>query len=275
MKRVSIFFPLTLLCIGTAAGCKERTRERESNQLDSKSAEGSRNDGKEGKPKVDRTSAKDNKELDADVVAAWMKAGAIFAWYEPNNPRSGDWRASDSKPSGPGVLPVFTMSKLEGEMISKLPKPSAPFALILSRSGCTDAELKEVAGLSSLEYLSLGQTMVTDEGLKELAGLTNLRTLYLADTQVTDLGLKEVGKLKGIQGVHLSNTKVTDAGLKELAALTSLRHLSLNDTAVTDAGLRELAKHKSLQTLIIYQTRVTDAGAAELHKALPDLRIAR
>ena len=102
----------------------------------------------------------------------------LLAWYEPNNPGPGDWRASDAKPSGPGVLPVFTFEKIEPGESANFQNLLPPFALILSRTGATDAEVKEVAGLNNLEFLSLGSTQVTDEGLKELAGLTNLRILY-------------------------------------------------------------------------------------------------
>ena len=35
---------------------------------------------------------------------------------------------------------------------------------------------------------------MTDAGLKELAGLKSLQTLNLNDTQVTDAGLKELGR---------------------------------------------------------------------------------
>ena len=44
----------------------------------------------------------------------------------------------------------------------------------------TDAGLKELAGLKSLQSLRLGRTQVTDAGLKELARLKNLQSLTLA-----------------------------------------------------------------------------------------------
>ena len=43
----------------------------------------------------------------------------------------------------------------------------------------TDAGLKELAGLKSLQMLNLDSTKVTDAGLKELAGLKSLQTLNL------------------------------------------------------------------------------------------------
>ena len=65
---------------------------------------------------------------------------------------------------------------------------------------------------------------VTDAWLKELAGLKSLQTLGLSFTSVTDVGLKEVAKLKQLQSLYLGNTKVSDTGLKELAGLTELHN---------------------------------------------------
>ena len=121
--------------------------------------------------------------------------------------------------------------------------------------------------------LDLHSTKVTDAGLKELAGLKSLQVLNLAGTQVTDAGLKELADLKNLQILDLNLTKVTDAGLKELAGLKSLQTLNLNYTQVTDAGLKELAGLKSLRSLGLAGTKVTDAGVVELRKALSKCRI--
>ena len=119
----------------------------------------------------------------------------------------------------------------------------------------------------------LRNTQVTDARLKELAGLQSLQTLYLDGTNVTDTGLKELAGLKSLQHLNLAGTKVTDAGLKELAGLKSLQGLSLQTTLVTDVGLKELAGLKSVQLLNLDGTKVTDAGVEELRKALPSCTI--
>jgi hypothetical protein len=59
-------------------------------------------------------------------------------------------------------------------------------------------------------------TPVTNEALKELAGLTGLNYLNLYRTQVTDAGLKEFVGLKSLRDLDLSQTKVTSAGMAEL-----------------------------------------------------------
>ncbi len=100
-------------------------------------------------------------------------------------------------------MPVFQFSEWEEGVLVKLPDPGAPFGLCLNL------------------------TKVTDAGLKELAGLKSLQALYLAGTQVTDAGLKELAGLKSLQILDLRGTKVTDAGLKELAGLRACKVCTL------------------------------------------------
>ena len=89
-------------------------------------------------------------------------------------------------------------------------------------------------------HLDLDFTTVTDAGLKELAGLTGMQSLTLNGNNVTDVGLKELAALKDLQILNLQGTKVTDAGLKELAGLKKLKELNLAHTKVTDAGIQQL-----------------------------------
>src|SRR5437868_6633691 len=88
--------------------------------------------------------------------------------------------------------------------------------------------------------VDLDNTKVTDAGLKELKEVKSLQTLYLSVTAVTDAGLKELKELKNLQTLYLNGTKVTDRGLKELKDLKNLRTLEVAFTAVTDAGVKEL-----------------------------------
>ena len=96
--------------------------------------------------------------------------------------------------------------------------------------------MKELAGLKSLQSLSLYGTPVTDAGLKELAGL-KLTTLVLPFF-LSDRNLKYY--LAAIEPItlDLKGKQVTDVGLKELAELKSLQSLDLSHTPVTDAGLK-------------------------------------
>ena len=240
--------------------------------------------------------------LPENIVTAWKEAGATVGWLRVGE--FGSLEFVGEKEGKPGYLPAFYFAVWHEGRLANLPDPASAFgldlhwfperfsvvgdgrrpqhsevtdaglkelaglkslqALGLARTGVTDAGLKELAGLKSLQALDLGWTKVTGAGLKELAGLKSLQTLYLYGTQVTDAGLKELAGLKSLQSLNLEATQVTDAGLKELAGLKSLQSLNLGGTPVTDAGLKELAGLKSLQTLDLGSTKVTDAGLKEL-----------
>ena len=150
----------------------------------------------------------------------------------------------------------------------------------------TDAGLKELAGLTSLESLHLAGAGVKGPGLKELKDLKQLRWVEFGNGGVSDealRSLRQVGLLHAlasasygtgarrpaspaeVQALGLNSDKgVTDAGLKELKDFTDLEYLFLAGAGVTDAGLTELKDFKSLHTLDLSSTAVTDAGLREL-----------
>ena len=85
-------------------------------------------------------------------------------------------------------MPVFQFSEWKEGVLAKLPDPGTAFGLSLNATNVTDAGLKELAGLKSLQALNLNNTQVTDAGLKELTGLKSLQTVILTATQVTAAG---------------------------------------------------------------------------------------
>jgi Uma2 family endonuclease len=164
------------------------------------------------------------------------------------------------------VLEVISPSSLEKDT-EIMPK-------LYWRAGIAEYWLIDVRG-DRLEFRILFDTSITDAGLKELALLKSLQHLNLFKTRVTDAGLKELAGLKGLQTLIIGRTQITDAGLKELAGLAGLRLLDLTGTEVTDAGLKELAGLKGLKLSQLRDAKVTDAGVAELEKATPALQIIR
>jgi Leucine-rich repeat (LRR) protein len=142
--------------------------------------------------------------------------------------------------------------------------------LYLNATKVTDAGLKDLAPLKALQKLSLASTKVTDAGLKELAPLQELRQLDLEATLVQGPGLKDLAGLKRLEVLNLSRAKLSDAGLKEVAGLKGLTKLELSLNALTDAGLKDLAGLKGLKELNMGFTKVTNAGLKELG-ALPEL----
>lgn len=199
---------------------------------------------------------------DEATLAAWVKAGAQVGWVGMDEYDSIVFR---TQPDGlTALVQGFGFAEWQENLLAELLDPGVPFGLDLGYRQVTDAGLKELAGLTSLQTLNLRSTPVTDVGLKELAGLTSLQTLSLDTTKLTDVGLKELAGLTNLQTLSIGGTQLTDVGLKELAGLTSLQNLSLHSLPVTDAGLKELAGLTGLQTLSLGGTQVTDAGLKEL-----------
>jgi len=263
---------------------------------------------------------KQGKSLPQPVVDAWTQAGAEVGWVRLDSNGSFTFiPASATKPIGGGFhsgipngpvypgprggdkagdLAGFKIAQWREGAVARLPVPQQSFGIFLAVD-VTDAGLKELAGLNTLQALAVvggaqvtdaglkqltgltklqtlafwSSTQMTDAGLKELSGLKGLQNLCLRDNKVTDAGLKELVGLKGLQTLDLHNTQVTDAGLKQLAALTGVQSLDLSETKVKDAGLKELASLKGLQKLDLQGTQVTDAGLQELRNALPKCEI--
>jgi Leucine-rich repeat (LRR) protein/tRNA A-37 threonylcarbamoyl transferase component Bud32 len=145
--------------------------------------------------------------------------------------------------------------------------PAEEFQIVqvyLDNERADDAGLARLAGLQSLETLSLANTPVTDAGLKRLTGLDNLQNLILFGTKVTDAGAGALTRFPSLTSVDVGKTQVGDAGLAALAAMKSLKTLYLARTRVTDAGLAHLAGRKDFVKLDLSDTTVTYAGLAHL-----------
>jgi len=138
-------------------------------------------------------------------------------------------------------------------------------SLSLSRNHrITDAGLKALTGMSGLRKLSLHQTYVTDAGLSALAGMRELRELSLGQTRITDAGLSALAGLNRIEYVDLRETDISDDGMRNFRSLTAITTLDLDKTRVTGEVFEELAALKSLAVLGLIDCPVTDAGAAKL-----------
>jgi len=76
--------------------------------------------------------------------------------------------------------------------------------------------MMEIKKLLKLRYLDASETKITDAGLKELKGLRSLETVYLIATDISDAGLRELKALPNLQTLNVLNAKkVTKAGVNE------------------------------------------------------------
>ena len=234
--------------------------------------------------------AKSPEPIDPKVVAAWEKAGAELQWLRVD-PRDGTLTTYPSKTPRTGDLPAFVLTKaISPAALSRLPRPSAPFALDLSYakgedelvkelgafeelqalcfsggfSDLTDAGVLHLPRLKGLRSLDLGNTPITGKTLDVLTKLEKLTSLSLRDIKINDDTVGEIAGCKKLVTLSLAGTRVTDAGLKELVRLVQLRVLSLERTKVTDEGLKLLAKCRELRSLNLRLTGGTGAGLRSL-----------
>jgi hypothetical protein len=127
------------------------------------------------------------------------------------------------------------------------------------------SDVSPLAGLKSLEILSLYSTTVSD--LTPLEELKNLALLHLDRTQVSDLS--PLVRLKNLEMLSLAYTQVSD--LSPLAELKNLKRLYLYSTTASD--LSPLAELKSLEHLDLQNTQVSYDQVQELKQALPNCKI--
>ena len=146
------------------------------------------------------------KPLPENIVTAWKEAGAEVGWLRLDV--YGHLELVPEKEGKPGDLPAFRFTSRREGILAKLPAPAPAFGLSLRYTELTDAGLKELAGLKSLQTLDLYHTQVTDVGLKELAGLKSLQALDLGETKVTDGGVHELQQ--ALPGCRITRSKHLD-----------------------------------------------------------------
>jgi Leucine-rich repeat (LRR) protein len=133
-------------------------------------------------------------------------------------------------------------------------------------------DLKVLADLPSLRYLSLAGPAVTDASLRYVKPLKSLDCLKLMDSNVTDAGLNGISELTNLEILILSGSPITDAGITHLRGLPKLDELYMSDTPVTGKCLSKLAQIKSLRCLKLDGTYVCGEGLAHLEK-MPKLEV--
>jgi hypothetical protein len=69
----------------------------------------------------------------------------------------------------------------------------------------TDAAMAHLAGLTELEYLSIGGPQLTDKALSYLSNMKKLERLYIRGA-FTDDGLRHLEGLENLQYVQMSTT---------------------------------------------------------------------
>ena len=138
----------------------------------------------------------------------------------------------------------------------------------------SDRCMPHIAHLTRLKLLHLGMSGVTDAGMKYIRNLKSLEHLHLPD-RVTDRSLAYVAELPSLKGLYIGTiggSQVTNAGLRYLSKLTSLKELYLRGERIGDAGLANLRDLPQLEYLCLYGSHFTDKGMVHV-KNIPNLKI--
>jgi hypothetical protein len=130
--------------------------------------------------------------------------------------------------------------------------------------------VRNLSGLTSLEWLDLGHNQIGDEAMSHIQGLVGLRVLDLSYTELTDAGMTYLARMVSLEELDLRRTHITDAGLVHLGRLSRLKRLNLSWTEVTEVGVAaHLTELSELQDLGLACHRITDERLPHL---LPTLR---
>lgn len=231
------------------------------------------------------------------VAAKWRAAGAELGWLRAV---PGGGLTFVSGAPLPDDLPSFRFGGRgcgvgKDSIFHKLPDPGVPFGvsfspcrevrplarfanlagLDLGRCDVTDDDLKLVAGLPGLKYLTLAPMQLvpievpekrrcTSAGFKHLRGAKSLRHLAAAFLPVDDTVTEALGGLADLRSLDLGWTEVTDVGVQDLATLPKLAALNLSGTKVTDAGLADIGRIRGLEILDLRDTQVNGRGFKKL-----------
>lgn len=106
-----------------------------------------------------------------------------------------------------------------------------------------DSALEHIAGLTLLEWLDVGSTLMTNVGLERLTSLTNLRALTMGGNELSDAGLQALRQMPNLTYLDLSGRQgndknvwsiaMSDIGLQAVLSLKNLRELRFSCVSTT------------------------------------------
>jgi len=151
----------------------------------------------------------------------------------------------------------------------------------------TSAVFEHLAGLTSLESLDVGFSLVNDERFDRLASLERLHYFAFGGNKLTGRCLPLLRLLPALTHLDVSGKQQTDSGkwalelndfnMNSLEVLTGLRSLNVADMRISDESMKVIRGLTELETLDLSRTLVSSAGMKELRTldSLRDLRLAQ
>lgn len=185
----------------------------------------------------------------------------------------------ESLPRLAGLPHLFKISPFKSMTLTDaglrlLPEMRTLDELRLTAPKVTDAAMPYIAGCSSLQVLSLSAG-VTDAGLQYLPQLKQLRRLVLHNMKLNGEGLRAIGQLPELRQVDLMQVTFEPGGLRHLRLPPTVQLLRLWVTStMTEDDLKALEEVKSLRYLYLNVPTMTDRDMEHFAK-LPNLESLR
>ncbi len=143
----------------------------------------------------------------------------------------------------------------------------------------TEADFRTLGNCPTIRKLTLSGKSITDVTLTLLAGLASLDELSLDGAEISDEGYKRFGAFRELKSLALFHPAYGSAafrghGLAELKALPRLERLVFAGSTAGDAALEGVGTLTQLKEFRTWHTAQTQAGNAHLLK-LSNLRVLR
>ncbi|MEZ6139854.1 MAG: hypothetical protein R3B84_04705 [Zavarzinella sp.] len=158
------------------------------------------------------------------------------------------------------------------------PADSELTQLWLPNQPITEAGLKAIGKIYSLQQLTVQGKGLTDAGFKELVTLRELTHMHISNTSMTDASWTSVGWFRNLQSLVIDGSKMRGNNTSPLTGLVELQNLSVMRSPVGDQFLSPL-KGMNLLRLDLSFTDISDKGLTTLgnlvtlqHLALPGTR---
>lgn len=121
-----------------------------------------------------------------------------------------------------------------------------------------NSALWSLVGMTSLKEVDISRcAKVTDAGIRHLVSISTLQILRISETGVTADGIKLLSSLTALFVLDLGGLPVTDTALSSLQALTKLEYLDLWGSNISNKGATVLQKFPKLKFLGLAWTNVT------------------
>ena len=205
-------------------------------------------------------------EASVDLIAAWIKEGAVFsvAATEPAVASAEPTAepAVEAAPAKPQVesLPLPEVDAAPQEAVDRLIAAGAQVLPLYAESNLLDVSF------------ALSPSAPTDDSLKLLADVAlQVFILNLKNAQASDAGWSVLAKLTNLSALNVQGSSFSDDSAKHLSGLERLETLNLYDTRVTDAVLEPLKGLQHLRKLYLWKTQVTYDAVIALEKENPGI----